>query len=165
VAALVLAVLGALLIVVMGRHGHALATPASIQGMPRMQGAAAEAFAEQARVRAGQDAQDLLVGVYGQNLVPAFMLMVQGSRDAAPERFGRSFIRGLRSGVSSAAVERHTQDGVHYDCGIVRTATTIPISFCFFDDGSATGAGLVPDAASIDRALQLTRSGRLAAER
>jgi hypothetical protein len=162
VAAILVAVLVAtLLMVALRSHTKSLTTPASIDGMPLIHGAAADALAEQARVNAGQDAQGVLVGVYGRGQLPGFIFVV---RETGGGGLG-TLEQRLTQGVSpSGSLEHRTQDGVRYECGIVRAATTVPLAFCFFDDGNATGAGMVLDTPSIDRVLRLTRSGRLVAE-
>jgi hypothetical protein len=161
VAILVAALVATVLVVALRRHTNSLTTPASIDGMPQIHGTAADALAEQARVNAGQDAQGVLVGVYGRGQLAGFIFVV---RETGGGGLG-TLERLLTQGVSpSGSLEHHTQDGVRYDCGIVRAATTMPLAFCFFDDGKATGAGLVLDTPSIDRVLRLTSSGRLAAE-
>jgi hypothetical protein len=160
VAAILVAVLVATLLLVRS-HTKSLSTPASIDGMPQIHGTAADALAEQARVNAGQDAQGVLVGVYGRGQLPGFIFVV---RETGGGGLG-TLERLLTEGVSpTGSLEHRTQDGVRYDCGVARVATTTPLAFCFFDDGNATGAGLVLDTPSIDRVLRLTSSGRLAAE-
>lgn len=162
VAATLVAVLVAatLLIVVLGRHTRTPAPPASVDGMPQLHGPAAAALAEQARVHAPYDEQGALVGVYGHSQVPAFVLLVRGSRSGGLGSFESVFVHGLSpSGAGRAALEHRTEDGIGYDCGVVRVATTTRLAFCFFDDGDSSGVGLVPDA-GVDRALRLTSLAR-----
>jgi hypothetical protein len=107
----------------------------------------------------------MLVGVYGRDQVPAFIFVVAQSRGNGLSNFEKGFIKGASQvGFNTGDFQHRTRNGVQYDCGMVQIAAGVPLSFCFFDDGSATGAGLVPDEPGIDRALQLTSSGRGAAE-
>lgn len=142
-----------------------LTTPTSVDGLPLVHGPGVEALADQMRVHVEQGTQELLVGAYGHSQSPAFILVVRDSGGAGLDGFESAYIRGLSAGLSDpAALEHRTRDGIRYDCATVRTETTTPLSFCFFDDGRGLGAGLVPDSASIDRALRLTSLGREAAE-
>jgi hypothetical protein len=162
----VLIVLVAVLILVLrGRDSQALTTPASVEGLPQIHGATVDALAQQARRNAGADGEGMLVGVYGRDQVPAFIFVVVRSRGNGLGNFEKGFIKGASQvGFNTGDFQHRSRNGVQYDCGIVQIAAGVPLSFCFFDDGSATGAGLVPDEPGIDRALQLTSSGRGAAE-
>ncbi|HEY0409416.1 MAG TPA: hypothetical protein VGE42_04030 [Candidatus Dormibacteraeota bacterium] len=166
VAVVVLIVLVAVLVAVLhGRAAQALTTPASVEGLPQIQGATVDALAQQARRNSGADGEGMLVGVYGRDQVPSFIFVVVRSRGNGLATFEKGFIRGASQvGFGTGDFQHRTRNGVRYDCGMVRIAAGVPLSFCFFDDGSATGAGLVPDEPGIDRALQLTSSGRGAAE-
>jgi hypothetical protein len=167
VAGLLLVILVAvLLIIALNRSSaKALTTPASIDGLPQIHGSTVDALARQARENAGPDGQGMLVGVYGRNQVPSFIFVVVQSKGNDLSSFENGFIRGAAQvGFSPGALEHRSVGGVTYDCGTVQVTIGVPLAFCFFDDGSATGAGLVPDAPGVERALQLTSSGRGAAE-
>jgi hypothetical protein len=165
VAGVVLVVLVLVLVLVLRGRAAALSTPASVEGLPQIQGATVDALAQQARRNSGADGEGMLVGVYGRDQVPAFIFVVVQSRGNGLGTFEKGFIRGASQvGFNPGDFQHRSRNGVRYDCGIVQIAAGVPLSFCFFDDGSATGAGLVPDDQGIDRALQLTSSGRGAAE-
>ena len=168
VAGLLLVVLVAvLLIVTLNNTGSkALVTPASIEGLPQIHGTTVDALADQARRNAGPLGQGMLVGVYGRNQIPAFIfVVVPSSANNGLSSFENSFIRGASQvGFSASQFQHRSSGGVTYDCGMVQVTVGVPLSFCFFDDGTATGGGLVPGVPGIDRALQLTSSGRGAAE-
>jgi hypothetical protein len=161
----VLIVLVVVLVAVLHGRAQALTTPASVEGLPQIHGATVDALAQQARRNAGADGEGMLVGVYGRDQVPAFIFVVAQSRGNGLSNFEKGFIKGASQvGFNTGDFQHRTRNGVQYDCGMVQIAAGVPLSFCFFDDGSATGAGLVPDEPGIDRALQLTSSGRGAAE-
>lgn len=166
VGAILVIVLVAMLVIVLAHRGaQALIAPASVEGLPQIHGATVDALAQQARQNAGADGNGMLVGVYGRDQVPAFIFVVVQSRGNGLTNFETGFIRGASQvGFSPGAFQHRSQGGVQYDCGTVQVAAGVPLSFCFFDDGTATGAGLVPDEPGTDRALQLTSSGRGAAE-
>ena len=166
-AAVILIVLVAvLLIVTLSSHGSkALTTPSTIEGLPQIHGTTVDALADQARRNAGPDGQGMLVGVYGRDQVPAFIFVVVPSRGNGLASFENSFIRGASQvGFNASQFQHRSQGGVSYDCGMVQVTVGVPLSFCFFDDGTATGGGLVPGVPGTDRALQLTSSGRGSAE-
>ncbi|HEV7465001.1 MAG TPA: hypothetical protein VGP96_01785 [Candidatus Dormibacteraeota bacterium] len=165
VAGVVLVVLVLVLVFVLRGRAAALTTPASVEGLPQIHGATVDALAQQARRNAGPDGEGMLVGVYGRDQVPSFIFVVVRSRGTGLGTFEKGFIRGASQvGFNTGDFQHRSRNGVQYDCGSVQIAAGVPLSFCFFDDGSATGAGLVPDEPGIDRALQLTSSGRGAAE-
>ncbi|TMD02090.1 MAG: hypothetical protein E6J03_10310 [Chloroflexi bacterium] len=155
-----------LLIVTLSSHGSkALTTPSTIEGLPQIHGTTVDALADQARRNAGPDGQGMLVGVYGRDQVPAFIFVVVPSRGNGLASFENSFIRGASQvGFNASQFQHRSQGGVSYDCGMVQVTVGVPLSFCFFDDGTATGGGLVPGVPGTDRALQLTSSGRGSAE-
>jgi hypothetical protein len=156
-----------LLIVTLSNHSpKALVTPASIEGLPQIHGTTVDALADQARRTAGTQAQGMQVGVYGRNQIPTFIfVVVPSAANNGLGSFENSFIRGASQvGFSASQFQHRSSGGVTYDCGMVQVTVGVPLSFCFFDDGTATGGGLVPGVPGIDRALQLTSSGRGAAE-
>ena len=162
VAAMLAAVL---VIVVAGRRDTALTMPASIDGLPRMQGAGVDALIDQMRVRMPSGSAEVLAAAYGQTRSPAFVLLVRASGGDGPAGFATAYIGGLSSGLRGTdALEHLVRDGIRYDCATVRGETTTPLSFCLFDDGRAVGAGLVPDSVSLERTLRLTGLGRRSAE-
>ena len=167
-AGLIIVVLVAvLLIVTLSNHSpKALVTPASIDGLPQIHGTTVDALADQARRTAGTQAQGMQVGVYGRNQIPTFIfVVVPSAANNGLGSFENSFIRGASQvGFSASQFQHRSSGGVTYDCGMVQVTVGVPLSFCFFDDGTATGGGLVPGVSGIDRALQLTSSGRGAAE-
>jgi hypothetical protein len=161
----IIIVLVIVLIIVLSGRAQALTTPSSIEGLPQIHGASVDALAQQARQNAGSDGQGMLVGVYGRDQIPAFIFVVFQSPGDGLGNFEKVFIRGAsQAGFSPGAFQHRSRDGVQYDCGTVQVTAGVPLSFCFFDDGRSTGAGLVPAEPGIDRALQLTASGRGAAE-
>ena len=167
VAGVLIAILVAvLLIVTLSNHSaKTLTTPSSIDGLPQIHGSTVDALARQARENAGPDGQGMLVGVYGRDQIPSFIFVVVQSKGNNLNSFEQGFIRGAAQvGFSPGALQHRSLGGVSYDCGTVQVTIGVPLAFCFFDDGDATGAGLVPDAPGIERALQLTSSGRGAAE-
>ncbi|HVS43913.1 MAG TPA: hypothetical protein VMU20_16800 [Candidatus Dormibacteraeota bacterium] len=167
-AGLIIVVLVAvLLIVTLSNHSpKALVTPASIDGLPQIHGTTVDALADQARRTAGTQAQGMQVGVYGRNQIPTLIfVVVPSTANNGLGSFENSFIRGASQvGFSASQFQHRSSGGVTYDCGMVQVTVGVPLSFCFFDDGTATGGGLVPGEPGIDRALQLTSSGRGAAE-
>ncbi len=165
ISAVLLVVLVVVLIVALSHRGTSLTTPASVEGLPQIHGANVDALAQQARRNAGADGDGMLVGVYGNSEIPSFIFVVVKSRGDSLSSFEQGFMRGASQvGFSPSDLQKRSRDGVNYDCGTVQVTVGVPLSFCFFDDGSATGAGLVPREPGIDRALQLTSSGRGAAE-
>jgi hypothetical protein len=155
-----------LLIVTLSSHSSkALVTPGTIDGLPQLHGTSVDALAEQARRNAGPDGRGMLVGVYGRDQIPAFIFVVVPSKGNGLASLEKSFIRGASQvGFGASQFQHRTVGGVAYDCGSVQVTVGAPLSFCFFDDGSATGGGLVPGVPGVERALQLTSSGRGAAE-
>jgi hypothetical protein len=158
-------VLVIVLIIVLSGRAQALTTPSSIEGLPQIHLATVDALAQQVRQNAGPDGQGMLVGVYGRDQLPAFIFAVVQTRGNGLGNFEKAFITGAsQAGVRPGAFQHRSRDGVQYDCGTVQVTAGVPLSFCFFDDGKATGLGLVPAEPGIERALQLTASGRGAAE-
>jgi hypothetical protein len=167
VSGLVLILLVAVLLIVTlsGHSSKALVTPATIDGIPQLHGTAVDTLIEQARRSEGPDGQGMLVGVYGRGQLPEFIFVVLPSKGNGLGSFESSFIRGASQvGFDASQFKHPTMAGVTYDCGTVQVAVGVPLSFCFFDDGSATGGGLVVGVPGFERALQLTNSGRGAAE-
>jgi hypothetical protein len=165
VGGLLIALVVVLIILLSGRSAQALTTPSTIEGLPQIHGATVDALARQARQNAGADGQGMLVGVYGRDQIPAFIFVVFKSPGDGLGNFEKMFIKGAsQAGLSPGAFQHRSRDGVQYDCGTVQVTVGVPLSFCFFDDGRSTGAGLVPAEPGIERALQLTASGRGAAE-
>ncbi|HEX3606292.1 MAG TPA: hypothetical protein VH134_10250 [Candidatus Dormibacteraeota bacterium] len=165
IAVVLLVVLVVVLIVALSHRGTSLTTPSSVEGLPQIHGANVDALAQQARRNAGADGDGMLVGVYGNSEIPSFIFVVVKSRGDSLSSFEQGFMRGASQvGFSPSDLQKRSRGGVNYDCGTVQVTVGVPLSFCFFDDGSATGAGLVPREPGIDRALQLTSSGRGAAE-
>jgi hypothetical protein len=92
-------------------------------------------------------------------------VVVPSSGGSGLGTFENSFIRGASQvGFNASQFQHRASGGVTYDCGMVQVTVGVPLSFCFFDDGTATGGGLVPGVSGTDRALQLTSSGRGATE-
>jgi hypothetical protein len=162
---LILLVLVLLIITLNDAGPKALVTPATIDGLPQLHGAAVDALAEEARRNAGPQGQGMLVGVYGRDRLPSFIFVVVPSTGNGLSSFETSFVRGASQvGFSPSQFQHRSSGGVSYDCGTVQVTVAVPLSFCFFDDGTATGGGLVPGVPGTDRALRLTSSGRGAAE-
>jgi len=155
----VLVVLLVVLIVTVGHHAQALTVPASVDGLPRIQGPAADRLTEPARATVGPD---LLVGAYG-NGTPAFVLYMLRAHGEGFSGFEGAFLRGAAGvGLNPDAIHHVSRGGVQYDCGSFSRRN--PFAICFFDDDNAIGAGMALGASGIDRALDLTSQGRGAAE-
>jgi hypothetical protein len=155
----VVIVLVVVLILTVGHRAQALTIPASVGGLPRIQGPAADRLTEPARSSIGPD---LLAGAYGRG-EPAFLLFLLRAHGEGFSGFEAAFVRGAAGvGLDPGAVHHISRDGVAYDCAAV--VARLRFAFCFFEDGNALGAGMALGSAGIDRALDLTSQGRGAAE-